>query len=133
MSDTAEQGATTVRWGILSTAKIGTEKVIPAMQQGALSEITAIASRDADRARAAAERLGISTSYGSYAQLLADPEVDAIYNPLPNHLHVSLSIQALEAGKHVLCEARMAMNAAEAHAMLRAARAQPALVAQIVP
>ena len=75
MSDTSGR---TVRWGILSTAKIGTEKVIPAMQQGELSEITAIASRDADRARAAADALGIPQSYGSYEELLADPEIDAI-------------------------------------------------------
>ncbi|GIT31599.1 MAG: hypothetical protein Ct9H300mP1_36450 [Planctomycetaceae bacterium] len=81
----------TVRWGILSTAKIGTEKVIPAMQQGELSRITAIASRDADRPGGPADALGIPNSHGSYEDLLADPEIDAIYNPLPNHLHVSLS------------------------------------------
>ena len=127
MSDTARQSETTVRWGILSTAKIGTEKVIPAMQQGALSEITAIASRDTDRARAAAELLGIPNSYGSYEELLADAEIDAIYNPLPNHLHVSLSIQALEAGKHVLCEKPIGLTSAEGQQLVDAGAAHPEL------
>ena len=127
MNDRAEQGASTVRWGILSTAKIGTEKVIPAMQQGALSEITAIASRDADRARAAAELLGIPNSYGSYEELLADPDIDAVYNPLPNHLHVSLSIQALEAGKHVLCEKPIGLTSAEGQQLVDAGAAHPEL------
>src|SRR5437016_1544587 len=93
-----------VKWGVLSTAKIGREKVIPAMQQGSLSEIVAIASRDDEKARKIAVELGIPKAYGSYEQLLADPEVEAIYNPLPNHMHVPWSILAAEAGKHVLCE-----------------------------
>ena len=117
----------TVRWGILSTAKIGTEKVIPAMQQGELSRITAIASRDADRARAAADALGIPNSHGSYEDLLADPEIDAIYNPLPNHLHVSLSIQALEAGKHVLCEKPIGLTSQEGQQLVDAGAAHPEL------
>ena len=91
-----------IRWGILSTANIGTEKVIPAMQQSDFCSINAIASRDLDRAKQTAKRLQIPKAYGSYEALLADPEIDAIYNPLPNHLHVSTSIQALEAGKHEL-------------------------------
>ncbi|HAA49879.1 MAG TPA: NAD-binding protein [Planctomycetaceae bacterium] len=124
MSDTSGR---TVRWGILSTAKIGTEKVIPAMQQGELSEITAIASRDADRARAAADALGIPKSYGSYEELLADPNIDAIYNPLPNHLHVSLSIQALEAGKHVLCEKPIGLTSGEGQQLVDAGAAHPEL------
>ena len=124
MSDTSES---TVRWGILSTAKIGTEKVIPAMQQGELSEITAIASRDAERARAAADSLGIPNSHGSYEDLLADPDVDAVYNPLPNHLHVSLSIQALEAGKHVLCEKPIGLTSAEGQQLVDAGAAHPEL------
>jgi len=124
MSDTSGR---TVRWGILSTAKIGTEKVIPAMQQGELSEITAIASRDADRARAAADALGIPKSYGSYEELLADPDIDAIYNPLPNHLHVSLSIQALEAGKHVLCEKPIGLTSGEGQQLVDAGAAHPEL------
>ncbi|MFP6767000.1 MAG: Gfo/Idh/MocA family oxidoreductase [Planctomycetaceae bacterium] len=116
-----------VRWGILSTAKIGTEKVIPAMQQAEFCEITAIASRDADRARAAADALGIPNSHGSYEDLLADPEVDAVYNPLPNHLHVSLSIQALEAGKHVLCEKPIGLTSAEGQQLVDAGAAHPNL------
>lgn len=116
-----------VRWGILSTARIGTEQVIPAMQQGAYCEITAIASRDIDKARAAASRLGIPRAYGSYEELLADPDVDAIYNPLPNHLHVPWSIKALQAGKHVLCEKPIALTAAEARTLVDAAKQYPRL------
>ena len=81
-----------VRWGVLSTANIGTGKVIPAMQKGTLSEVTAIASRNLESAQAAAATLGIARAYGSYEELLADPEIEAIYNPLPNHLHVPWSI-----------------------------------------
>jgi predicted dehydrogenase len=116
-----------VRWGILSTAKIGTEKVIPAMQQGAHCEIVAIASRDKAAAEAAASRLGIPKAYGSYEELLADPDVDAVYNPLPNHLHVPWSLRALDAGKHVLCEKPIALSAAEAETLLEVARAKPRL------
>ena len=95
-----------IRWGVLSTARIGTRKVIPGMQQAASCEIAAIASRDLGRAREAAQALGIPKACGSYEELLADPAIDAIYNPLPNHLHVPWSIRAAEAGKHVLCEKR---------------------------
>ena len=116
-----------VRWGVLSTANIGTGKVIPAMQLGRYCRVTAIASRDLDRARAVANRLGIPKAYGSYEELLADPEIDAIYNPLPNHLHVAWSIKALEAGKHVLCEKPIALTAAEAQKLLDAARERPQL------
>src|SRR6202050_5589849 len=101
-----------VRWGVLGVAKIATEKVIPAMRRGEVSSIRAIASRDPERARAAAAELGIPRAYGSYEELLADPEIDAIYNPLPNHLHVPWSIRAAEAGKHVLCEKPIGMNTA---------------------
>jgi predicted dehydrogenase len=93
-----------VRWGVLGVAKIATEKVIPAMQRGQYSEVVAIASRDASRARDAAGKLGLATAHGTYEALIADPGVDAIYNPLPNHLHVPWTVRALEAGKHVLCE-----------------------------
>src|ERR671910_699396 len=103
-----------VRWGVLSTAQIGRNHVIPAMKAGTLTEIVAIASRDEQRARNAAAELGIPKAYGSYEALLSDPDIDAIYNPLPNHLHASLTIQALEAGKHVLCEKPIAINADEA-------------------
>ncbi|MGH9590319.1 MAG: Gfo/Idh/MocA family protein [Terracidiphilus sp.] len=110
-----------LRWGVLSTANIGLKKVIPAMQRGEHTEVTAIASRDLDKALRAASALNIPRAYGSYEELLADPEVDAVYNPLPNHLHVPWTARAAEAGKHVLCEKPIAMNAAEAKT-LRAVR-----------
>jgi predicted dehydrogenase len=103
-----------VRWGIISTADIGVAKVIPGIMKSPHSEVVAIGSRDAERARVAARKLGIPRSYGSYEDLLADPEIDAVYNPLPNHLHVPLTLAAAQAGKHVLCEKPIAMNAAEA-------------------
>ena len=102
-----------VRWGVLGVARIATEKVIPAMQRGEWSEVVAIASRDRGKAEKAAVQLGISKACGSYEELLGDPEVEAIYNPLPNHLHVAWSIRAAEAGKHVLCEKPIAMSVAE--------------------
>lgn len=116
-----------LRWGVLSTAKIGTEKVIPAMQRGEYSKVVAIGSRDPHRAQAAAERLGIARAHGSYEELLADPEIDAVYNPLPNHLHVPLSIAALEAGKHVLCEKPIGLSAAEGQQLVAAGRRHPRL------
>ena len=116
-----------IRWGVLSTAGIGLRQVLPAMQQGEYCEITAIASRSLDKARAAAATLGIPKAYGSYEALLADPDVDAVYNPLPNHLHVPWSIKALQAGKHVLCEKPIAMSAAEAQQLAGAARQHPRL------
>jgi predicted dehydrogenase len=107
-----------LRWGVLSTANIGLKKVLPAMQRGQLTSIAAIASRDLARARQAAAALGISTAYGSYEELLADPGIDAIYNPLPNHLHVPWTIKAAEAGKHVLCEKPLSLTVAEAETLL---------------
>lgn len=115
------------RWGVLSTAKIGTEQVIPAMQQSANAEIVAIASRDIETAQTAASRLGIDRAVGSYEELLADPDVEAIYNPLPNHLHVSWSIRALQAGKHVLCEKPIGLNVAEAEQLVEAGKRYPHL------
>src|SRR6202020_398599 len=109
---------TKVRWGILSTAKIALTKVIPGMQKGEWSEVTAIASRDRSKAEDAARTLGIPQSYGSYEELLADPEIEAIYNPLPNQLHVPWSIKAAEAGKHVLCEKPLSLTVAEAKSLL---------------
>lgn len=103
-----------VRWGILSTANIGMAKVTPAIQKAANCEVVAIASRDLSKARAAADKLGIARAYGSYEALLADPEIDAIYNPLPNHLHVPMTLAAARAGKHVLCEKPIAITAKEA-------------------
>ena len=107
-----------VRWGILSTAKIAVTKVIPGMQKGAWSEVTAIASRDRRKAEDAARTLGIAKAYGSYEELLADPQIEAIYNPLPNQLHVSWSIKAAEAGKHVLCEKPLSLTVLEARKLL---------------
>lgn len=107
-----------IRWGVLGVARIATEKVIPAMQRGEWTEVTAIASRNLEKARAAAARLGLAKAYGSYEELLADPEIDAIYNPLPNDLHVPWTRKAAERGKHVLCEKPIALNAAEAQELL---------------
>ena len=110
-----------VVWGVLSTAKIGLQKVLPGMQKSPLCEIRAIASRSADSARKAAGQLGIPKAYGCYEELLADPEIEAIYNPLPNHLHVPLTLKAAAAGKHVLCEKPIALNAEEARQLEAAA------------
>lgn len=107
-----------VRWGVLGVAKIATAKVVPAMQRGEWSEVVAIASRDRDKARTAAAQLGIPKAYGSYEDLLGDPEVEAVYNPLPNHLHVAWSVKAAEAGKHVLCEKPIAMSVAECRSLI---------------
>jgi predicted dehydrogenase len=107
-----------IRWGVLSTANIGVKKVIPAMQAGQLSTVAAIASRDLAKASAVAAQLNIPTVYGSYEELLADPNIDAIYNPLPNQLHVPWTIRAAEAGKHVLCEKPLAMTRTEAESLL---------------
>jgi predicted dehydrogenase len=108
-----------VKWGVLGVADIAVKKVIPAMQRGELSEIAAIASRDLKKAKEAAEQLGISKAYGSYEELLADPEIKVIYNPLPNHLHVPWSIKAAEAGKHVLCEKPISLTVDEAVSLLK--------------
>ena len=107
-----------VRWGVLGTAKIALAKVIPAMQRSPWCEITAIASRDLAKAKDAARELNIPNAYGSYEELLADANVDAVYNPLPNHLHVPWTVKAAEAGKHVLCEKPIALNAAEARTLI---------------
>jgi len=109
-----------VRFGVISTARIAMEKVVPAMQKSAHCRIVAIASRDLARAEAAAKALGIPRAHGSYEALLQDPEIEAVYNPLPNHLHVPLSIAAAEAGKHVLCEKPIALSAKEARLLLAA-------------
>lgn len=110
--------ANQLRWGVLSTASIGLTKVIPAMQRGQHTRVVAIASRDLAKARQAASALGIATAYGSYEELLADPNIDAIYNPLPNHLHLPWTVKAAEAGKHVLCEKPISLTAAEAKSLL---------------
>jgi predicted dehydrogenase len=109
-----------VRWGVLGAASIAKRRIIPAMQQGTATEITAIASRHLERAQAAAKEFNIPKAYGSYEEMLADPEIDAIYNPLPNHLHAEWSIRSASHGKHVLCEKPIASNAAEARRLLEA-------------
>jgi predicted dehydrogenase len=106
-----------LRWGVLSTASIG-RKVIPAMQRGQYTSVVAIASRSLAKAQQAATALGIPTAYGSYEEIVADPNIDAIYNPLPNHLHVPWTIRAAEAGKHVLCEKPLSLTVAEAKTLL---------------
>src|SRR5262249_31634927 len=111
-----------VRFGILSTAKIGLTKVVPALQRSALCEVRAIASRSEATAREAAARLGIPVAYGAYEALLADPDIEAVYIPVPTRLHVPLALQAAAAGKHVLLEKPAALTAAEAARLREAAR-----------
>jgi len=119
-----------VRWGVFGAARIALDKVIPSMQEGELSRVVAIASRSADKARAAAGSLGIDRAYDSYEALIDDPDVEAIYNPLPNHLHVPWSIRAVRAGKHVLCEKPIALSAREAVELRDAARQAGVLVGE---
>jgi predicted dehydrogenase len=108
-----------VRWGVLSTAAIGLRKVVPAMQAGQYTTIDAIASRELSKAGEVAGKFRIPKAYGSYEELIADPEIDAIYNPLPNHLHVPWTIKAAEAGKHVLCEKPISLTVAEVESLLK--------------
>ena len=107
-----------IRWGVLGVARIATKKVIPAMQRGSRTEIVAIASRDINKAQAAAAELGIPRAFGSYEEMLADPGIDAVYIPLPNHMHVPWSIRAAEAGKHVLCEKPIGLSSDEARRLV---------------
>lgn len=116
-----------VVWGVLSTAQIGTQKVIPAMQKSKFCEMRAIASRSLETAQKAAQAGGIPIAYESYEELLADETIQAVYNPLPNHLHVPWTVKALEAGKHVLCEKPIGLNAAEAQTLLDVSRRYPKL------
>src|SRR5947209_2032197 len=106
-----------IRWGVLGAAGIALKKVIPAMQKCERATVHAIASRDGQKAAEAARALGIPKAHGSYEELLADREIDAVYNPLPNHLHVPWSIRAAEAGKHVLCEKPISLTVAEAKSL----------------
>ncbi len=116
-----------IRWGVLSTAKIGRVHVIPATNRGQFGTVAAIASRDLSRAKRVAAELGVEKTYGSYQELLADKNIDAIYNPLPNHLHVPWSIRALKAGKHVLCEKPIGLSVAEAEQLAGVAATHPKL------
>ncbi len=108
-----------IKWGILSSAKIGLKQVIPAIQQGELSEVIAICSRSLEKAKVAASSLGIEKAYGFYEALLQDPDVDVIYNPLPNNMHMEWTVKAMEAGKHVLCEKPIGLTVAEVEEMIR--------------
>jgi predicted dehydrogenase len=110
--------ATKIRWGVLGVAGIAVKKVIPAMQKGERTIIAGIASRKIEKAQEAAAALGIAQAYGSYEELLADPSIEAVYNPLPNHLHIPWTVKAAEAGKHVLCEKPIALSAAEAETLI---------------
>jgi predicted dehydrogenase len=122
MTDATGTHAARVRWGVLSTANIATEKVIPGLRRSPRSEVLGIASRNEDQARTVAGRLAIPRAYGSYEALLADPDIDAVYIPLPNHMHAEWAIAAARAGKHVLCEKPLALTAADATRMVDACR-----------
>jgi len=116
-----------IRWGIISTAKIGRTKVIPGIQESPLCEVVAIGSRNQKSAETVAKKLSIPKAYGSYEEVLADPTIDAVYNPLPNHLHVEWTIKAMEAGKHVLCEKPIGLDALEAEKLLETTKKHPQL------
>ena len=118
MSASSTHRSGKLRWGVLGVARIATKKVVPAMRGGRWTEVRAIASRDAGRARDAAAELGIDRAYGSYEALLADPDIDAVYIPLPNHMHVEWTTRAAEAGKHVLCEKPIGLTAADAEQLI---------------
>lgn len=114
-----------VKWGILSTAKIGVTKVIPALQQANNCEVVALASRDLNKAKSVAAQLNIAKAFGSYEELLADNEIDAVYNPLPNHLHLPFTLAAIKAGKHVLCEKPIGLNKEEAETLKKESSLHP--------
>ncbi len=116
----SDRSALVVRWGVLGAAGIAVKKVIPGMQHCKRAQVVAIASRDRKRADEAASKLGLPKAYDSYEQLLADPDIDVIYNPLPNHLHVPWTVNALAAGKHVLCEKPIALNTEGVRTLLAA-------------
>ncbi|MBN1316828.1 MAG: Gfo/Idh/MocA family oxidoreductase, partial [Anaerolineales bacterium] len=116
-----------IRWGIMSTANIGVKSVIPAMLSSELCTIKAIASRNLSRATKIADQFGIPKRYGSYDELLDDPNIDAVYIPLPNHLHVPWSIKAIQAGKHVLCEKPIGLNSDEAQQLVTVSAGRPGI------
>lgn len=116
-----------VRWGIISTAKIGREKVIPAMQAGKFCDVVAIASANTEKVQEIASQLKIPVVHDSYKRLLRDPNIDAVYIPLPNHMHVEWAIKSLKAGKHVLCEKPIGLSSADAKKLLKAAQKRPGL------
>ena len=119
-----------LKWGVLGSAQIAVNSVIPGILQSQFNEIVAIASRNLEKAQETAAKFQIPKTYGSYEQLLQDPDIDAVYIPLPNHLHYEWTIKAIEAGKHVLCEKPLALNAEEAERMVRAAKEAGVLLAE---
>jgi predicted dehydrogenase len=118
---------TKLRWGILGTSNFARNKILPALKDCECASVSAIASRSLEKAQAVARMFNVAKAYGSYEDLLADPDIDVIYNPLPNHLHVPWTIKALEAGKHVLCEKPIALSVVEAQTLLEAAERHPHL------
>lgn len=117
-----------LRWGIIGTAKIAREYLVPAIRLSPYAETIAVASREGEQARRYADQCDIPRYYGSYQDLLNDPDIDAVYIPLPNDMHVSLSLQAIAAGKHVLCEKPLGLNVRDVQPLLAAAEARPELV-----
>ena len=128
--DTSNDAYPPVRWGVLGASRFAHNVSLPGMVRGPLTQVVALASRDLGKAQAAAQRLGIARAYGSYEELLADPDIDVIYNPLPNHLHVEWSARAARAGKHVLCEKPVALDARQAETLLAAQRESGKRVAE---
>jgi predicted dehydrogenase len=119
-----------VRWGVLGASKFALNVSLPGMKKGALTELRALASRDLAKSKAGAQALGIPKAYGSYEELLADPEIEVIYNPLPNHLHVEWTARAARAGKHVLCEKPIALNAKEAESLIAVQKETGKIIAE---
>jgi len=119
-----------VRWGVLSTSRHAATSVIPAIQESARGEVYAVASRDITRAQAYADENRIPVAHGDYHALLHDPNVDVVYIPLPNSLHMEWALEAAEAGKHVLCEKPIALNAAEAQTMVTAFKNKGLILAE---
>jgi len=119
-----------VRWGVLGASNFAKKVSLPGMTRGPLTQVVALASRDIEKARAAAQSLGIPKAYGSYEELLADPDIEIIYNPLPNHLHAEWSARAARAGKHVLCEKPIALDAREAETLIAVQRETGKLISE---
>ena len=128
--ETPNQTLKPVRWGVLGAGNFAQKVSLPGMKRGPLTEIVALASRDIAKAQAAAEALGIPRAYGSYEELLADPEIEVVYNPLPNHMHVDWSARAARAGKHVLCEKPVALDAADAETLIAVQRETGKLICE---
>jgi predicted dehydrogenase len=129
MSEEKSSGSK-VRWGVLGASHFALMASIPAMQKAPLVEVVALSSRSLEKAKKAAAQVGVPVAYGSYEELVSDPNIDAIYNPLPNNLHVPWSIKAARAGKHVLCEKPIALTAAEAAELLQVQKETGKLIAE---